>query len=248
MKKIKLIFAAVVALVACAGLTQIVPAEEAFAKGPHRGNMACGCAMGKQMNADSHLAMMGKCLDLTEDQKAKIKPILEANFKEKQAVRADTNLTREQRRAKMLELRGKMHDQVKPLLTAEQNGKVAEMWKANGHYGKGKHACMKQGHYGKDFRMDPAKHLERMTVCLGLSTEQQSKIKPILEENFTAKKALRADNTLTRDQRRAKMQELRVKMQDQIKPLLTPEQVKNFGAKNCPSARPAQTGDCPLTK
>jgi len=248
MKKLKLVIAAVAALVACAGLAQIVPAEEAFAKGPHRGDMACGCAMGKQMNADSHLTMMAKCLDLTEDQKAKIKPILEANFKEKQAVRADTSLTREQRRAKMQELRGKMHDQVKPLLTAEQNSKVAEMWKAKGHHGNEKHGCMKRGHHGKDFRMDPAKHLEKMTTCLGLSAEQQGKIKPILEENFTAKKALRADSTLTKDQRRAKMQELRVKMHDQIKPLLTPEQLKNYGAKNCPPAKSAQAGDCPLTK
>lgn len=248
MKKVKLVIAAIIALVACAGLSQLAPTAEALARGPHGGNMGCGCAMGKKMDADSHLAMMTKCLGLSEDQKAKIKPILEENFKEKQAVRADTNLTREQRRAKMLELRGKMHDQVKPLLTAEQNSKVTEMWKAKSNHGKGKHGCMKPGHHGKGFRMDPAKHLEKMTACLGLSAEQQGKIKPILEENFTAKKALRADTTLTRDQRRAKMQELRVKMHDQIKPLLTSEQVKNYGAKNCPPGKPAQAGDCPLMK
>ncbi|MHC1696740.1 MAG: hypothetical protein AB9919_01485 [Geobacteraceae bacterium] len=248
MLKLKLIVTATAVLAMCAGLTQIAPAEVTPAKNQQQGKMGCGCAMSKQMNADSHLAMMAKCLGLSEDQKAKVKPILEENFKEKQAVFADTNLTRDQRRAKMQELRTKLHDQVKPLLTTEQNSKVAEMWKTKGHHGKGKHGCMKPGHHGKDFRMDPTKHLERMTACMGLSTDQQGKIKPILEENFKAKQALRADNTLTKDQRQAKMQELRVKLHDQIKPLLTPEQVKNYGAKKCPPAKPAQAGNCPLMK
>ena len=131
MKKMKLLIAAAAVLVASAGLVQLAPAEEAQVKGPNRGNMASGCAVGKPMNADSHLAKMATCLGLSEDQKAKIKPLLEENFKAKQAVRADQNLTREQRRAKMLELRGQLHDKIKPLLTPEQNSQVAEHGNSN---------------------------------------------------------------------------------------------------------------------
>ena len=120
MKKMKLVIAALAALAVCAGLTQVAPAEEVQAKGPLKGNMACGCAAGRQMDADSHLSKMASCLNLSEDQKAKIKPILEENFKAKQAVRADQNLTRDQRRAKMKELRVQMHEKIKPLLTPEQ--------------------------------------------------------------------------------------------------------------------------------
>ena len=120
MKKIKLLIAAVAVLAACAGLAQVAPAEEVQVKGPHGGNMACGYAAGKQMNADTHLANMTKCLGLSEEQQTKIKPILEENFKEKQAIRADKNLTRHQRRAKMQQLRVQLHEKVKPLLTPEQ--------------------------------------------------------------------------------------------------------------------------------
>ncbi len=224
MNRVKLVIAAIAVLATCTGLAHVASAEEAPAKGPQRGNVACGCVMGKQMNADSHLSKMATCLGLSEDQKAKIKPILETNFKEMQALRADKNLTRQQRRAKMQELRVKLHDQIKPLLTPEQNSKVAGMWTARGHRGKMGNCRMKAGHQGKDFRMDPSKHLARMTTCMGLSAEQQAKIKPILETNFKEMQALHADKNLTRQQRQAKMQELRVKLHDQIKPLLTPEQ------------------------
>jgi Spy/CpxP family protein refolding chaperone len=107
---------------ACTGLAQAAPADQTTA-GPNRGNKPCGCMAGKQMNAGSHLEMMTKCLGLTEDQQTKIKPLLEENFKLKQAVRADKNLTREQRRAKMQELRTQMHEKIQPILTPEQQSK-----------------------------------------------------------------------------------------------------------------------------
>jgi Spy/CpxP family protein refolding chaperone len=248
MKKFKLVIAAIAVLATCTGLSNIASAEEAPAKGPQRGNVACGCAMGKQMNADSHLAKMATCLGLSEDQKVKIKPILEQNFMEMQALRADKNITRQQRRAKMQELRVKLHDQIKPLLTPEQNSKVAGMWTARGPQGKMGNCRMKPGHHGKDFRMDPSKHLARMTTCMGLSAEQQAKIKPILEENYAQKQAVHADKTLTKEQRRAKMQELRGQLHEKIKPVLTPEQLKKFDAPKGPMANQPKNANCPLMK
>jgi Spy/CpxP family protein refolding chaperone len=228
MKKMKLVIAAAAVLTAYAGLAQIATAEVSPAKNPQRENVTCRYAAGKPMNADYRLEMMTNRLGLSEDQKAKIKPILDENVKQKQAVRADKNLTRDQRRAKMQELRAKLHDQIKPILTPEQNSKVAGMWTATADLWKGRNGYGKPGHRGKDFRMNPDTHLARMTSCLGLSADQQAKIKPILEENFKEKQSVHADKNLTRDQRWAKMQELRVKFQDQIKPLLTPEQNTKF--------------------
>jgi len=248
MKKVKLVIAAIAVLATCTGLAHVASAEEAPAKGPQKGNVACGCVMGKQMNADSHLAKMSTCLGLSEVQKVKIKPILEQNFKEMQALHADKNLTRDQRRAKMQDLRVKLHDQIKPLLTPEQNSKVAGMWTAKGHHGKMANCRMKPGHHGKDFRMDPSKHLARMTTCMGLSAEQQAKIKPILEQNYTQKQAVHADKTLTREQRRAKMQELRGLLHEKIKPLLTPEQLKKFDARKGPMGNQPKNVNCPLMK
>lgn len=248
MKKMKLLIAAAAVLVASAGLVQLAPAEEAQVKGPNRGNMAYGCAAGKPMNADSHLAKMATCLKLSEAQKAKIKPLLEENIKAKQAVRADQTLTREQRRAKMLELRGQLHDKIKPLLTPEQNSQFASMGKANGHHWKGKNGCRKHMGHGKAYRMDPDKHLARMTACMGLSADQQAKIKPILEEAIKEKQAVRADKNLTREQRRAKMQQLRGQMHEKVKPFLTPDQLKQCDAKKCTAANQPRGGNCPMMK
>jgi Spy/CpxP family protein refolding chaperone len=248
MKKFKLVIAAIAVLATCTGLSHVASAEEVPAKGPQKGNVACGCVMGKQMNADTHLAKMATCLGLSEDQKTKIKPILEQNFKDMQALFSDKNLTRDQRRSKMQELRVKLHNQIKPLLTPEQNSKVADMWAARGHRGKMGNCRMTPGHHGKNFRMDPSKHLARMTTCMGLSAEQQAKIKPLIEENYQQKQAVYADKTLTREQRRAKLQELRGKLHEEIKPLLTPEQLKKFDTRKGPMGNQPKDVNCPLMK
>lgn len=243
-----MIVTATAVLAMCAGLTQIAPAEVTPAMNQQQGNMGRGCAPGKQMNTDYHLAKMANCLGLSEDQKAKIKPLLEENFKAKQAVLADQNLTREQRRAKMLELRGKLHEKIKPILTPEQNSQFADMRTATCHHWKGKNGCRKDMGHGKAYRMDPDKHLARMTACMGLSDDQQAKIKPILEEAIKEKQAVRGDKNLTREQRQAKMLELRGQMQEKIKPLLTAEQLKKFDGCKGPVAQQPKGGNCPLVK
>lgn len=76
---------------------------------------------------------------------------------------------------------------------------------------------------------DPARHLKQMTARLGLTAEQQEKIKPILDEEAAQVKAI--DNEkLTRAERRARMQELHQGTFEKIKPILTPEQLKKHDA------------------
>jgi Spy/CpxP family protein refolding chaperone len=96
--------------------------------------------------------------------------------------------------------------------------------------------------------MNPGKHLERMTTCMGLSEDQQAKIKPILEENYKEKQAVHADKNLTKVQRRAKMQELRVQLHETVKPILTPEQQKQYEARKGSAAHQPKCGNCPLMK
>ncbi len=76
---------------------------------------------------------------------------------------------------------------------------------------------------------DPARRLKQMTARLGLTAEQQEKIKPILDEEAAQVKAI--DNEkLTRAERRARMQELHKGTFEKIKPILTPEQLKKHDA------------------
>jgi len=66
------------------------------------------------------LASLSKQLDLTDDQKTQIKPILEDMQKQMTALRADTTLSPTDRRSKMMEIRTGVGTQLKTILTPDQ--------------------------------------------------------------------------------------------------------------------------------
>jgi len=59
-------------------------------------------------------------LELTDDQKAKFKPILEAQMKKMRDLRSDTSLTSQDRRTQMQAIREETATQLKAVLTPEQ--------------------------------------------------------------------------------------------------------------------------------
>lgn len=77
---------------------------------------------------------------------------------------------------------------------------------------------------GKMRKMDPERMLQRMEANLGLSAEQKEKIRPILQEEIQEMQAIRNDTTLTRVQKREKMQEMRDRYHAKIGEQLTAEQ------------------------
>jgi periplasmic protein CpxP/Spy len=70
--------------------------------------------------------------------------------------------------------------------------------------------------------------LQRMTQALNLSDDQQQKIKPILENESTQMQSLRADTSLSQEDRMAKMKEIRTNTSSQINPILNPDQQKQY--------------------
>ena len=76
---------------------------------------------------------------------------------------------------------------------------------------------------------DPARHLGMLTRNLGLTAEQQDKIRPILDEEATRANTI-ANEKLTQSERRTRMQQLHRETFEKIKPLLTPEQLKKHDA------------------
>lgn len=74
------------------------------------------------------LDSMAKQLDLTEDQKVKIKPIFEDLQKKISELRKDTSIAAEDRPAKMKEIREGVSAKLKEILTPEQFAK----WEKNG--------------------------------------------------------------------------------------------------------------------
>src|SRR5258708_7374169 len=78
------------------------------------------------------LKMLVEQLGLTDDQKAKIKPIVQDEMAQMKAIRDDTTLDQDQRRAKFMEIMKKINDQIRPILTPEQQEKLDKMKEARG--------------------------------------------------------------------------------------------------------------------
>jgi protein CpxP len=86
----------------------------------------------------------------------------------------------------------------------------------------------------------PEERVNALKESLKLSDEQVAKLKPIFEKNQEKAKALRDDQALSQDDRRAKMQELYKGLEDEVKPILTPEQQVKYKEEN--ENRRAQRG------
>ena len=120
-----------------AGLTFAQPSQESQAPTPDK-----HAAM--HHNAESpeqHLQMLSDKLNLTDDQKAKLKPILEDQMQQMKAVRDDTSLSQDQKRAKIKSIHESFHEQINAVLTPEQQAKFKQMRQEQME----KHKGMKEG-------------------------------------------------------------------------------------------------------
>ena len=73
---------------------------------------------------EARLNMMGRTLSLTDEQKSKIKPILEEQFKKYEELQQDKAMPIEERRKKLKEIGDASSAKIKPILTAEQAQKM----------------------------------------------------------------------------------------------------------------------------
>jgi len=87
--------------------------------GPPPGGMA--------MSPEQRLQHMTKQLNLSEDQQQKIKPILEQESQQMQALRADSAMSQQDRHSKMMEIRQNSMSQIMPILNPDQQKKWEEM-------------------------------------------------------------------------------------------------------------------------
>jgi len=105
-----------------AALTFAQPSQESQAPTPDK-----HAGMHHEESADQHLQMLSEKLNLTDDQKAKIKPILQDQMRQMKVVHEDTSLSEEQKRAKMKSVHESLHDQINAVLTPEQQTKFKQM-------------------------------------------------------------------------------------------------------------------------
>jgi len=72
--------------------------------------------------------------------------------------------------------------------------------------------------------------LKELAEKLALTDDQKAKIKPIIEDEAKALKALKEDTTIEKKDKRAKLMEIRKSHSEQILAILTPDQQAKFKA------------------
>ena len=82
-----------------------------------------------------------------------------------------------------------------------------------------------QGGGGNEVR---GNFVKMLTLVLNLTAEQQAKINVVFDDARGKAKAIGDSTTLSQDEKKAKIQELREATNAKIRPLLTPDQQKNF--------------------
>ena len=75
----------------------------------------------------SRLEWLSTQLNLTDEQKAKLKPILEDEGKQMQAVRGDSSLSQDQKRDKVKQIHETTNSQINDTLTPDQQKKFAAL-------------------------------------------------------------------------------------------------------------------------
>lgn len=81
------------------------------------------------------------------------------------------------------------------------------------------------GHRGM---MSPDQRLQHLTKMLKLTSDQQAKIKPMLEQEQTQMQSLHQDTSMSQQDRWAKAKTIRQSTNEQIKSALTPDQQTKF--------------------
>ncbi len=78
--------------------------------------------------------------------------------------------------------------------------------------------------HGQHQPMSADQRLQMLTQQLNLTSDQQTQIKPILENESQQMQSLRSDTSLSQQDRMSKMQAIHETTSSQIKPILTPDQ------------------------
>jgi hypothetical protein len=99
-------------------------------------------------NADDQLKVLTTKLDLTDDQQARIRPILLTLYDATVKISQDQSLSREQRLARVRPFRSKAHDQIREILNEEQKEKLEQ-------YMQGPHTEMHGNLSGKTSSTQP---------------------------------------------------------------------------------------------
>jgi len=151
-------------------------------------------------------------LNLTEEQKAKFKEIRKDQMQQMEDLKKQDNITVKESRERMEKIRKDHQEKFQSILTADQKAQIQKSKSEQ----RAKMADM-----GK-------KRAERMKTELGLTDEQSAKMQQNRKELGDKMKALHEDKSLSDDQKKEKMKELHKQQKENMKSILTEDQLKKL--------------------
>lgn len=138
---------------------------------------------------------------LTAEQKKQLRDLRGSARDQAAIIRNDQTLTSEQKQAKLKALRASTREQMKSVLTPEQQKAFAD-----------RRAAAKANFAAK----------------LGLTADQQSKLKDLHLSTRQQRQAVLKNTSLTNEQKQAQLSQIRQASQAQLATILTPEQLEKF--------------------
>ena len=157
-------------------------------------------------------------LDLTQDQKIKMKALLEDAKKQRDAIINDASLSKAQKAQKMQQLKIAEKQKVSALLTPEQRTKAKDYLETrrDNKEGNGNNGKAGNGQLGKKYQKEIA--------SLDLSQSQKDQLKVYIRDAQQKRDAIKSDASLTPAQKKAKLKTLKKDAYGKMEKILTPEQ------------------------
>jgi Spy/CpxP family protein refolding chaperone len=153
-----------------------------------------------------------KQINLTDAQKEQVKAQRESFRKQMEELKKNDNITVKEWKSRMETLRKDQKTKMQGILTAEQKAQLEKM--------RVEHKAMNE--------IDAKARMEKMKLHLGLTDEQAAKMNKNRTEMMEKMKALHEDDKMDAEKKREQMKELMKKQKEQMKSILTEEQMKKL--------------------
>lgn len=176
-------------------------------------------------------------LNLSADQKTRIKSINESYHKQMTDLKSQSNITVADAKARREALQKQHVADIQAVLTAEQRAKFESQkkdWDAKGKKGdfkKGegfRNDSTGVGKRGEHQGMRDEKGFAKMQQELNLSTDQQAKMAQLREEFKTKSENIRSNSSLSQDQKKEQFKSLAQEQKQKMKSILTKEQIEKL--------------------
>lgn len=165
---------------------------------------------GYGMHQFHHHGMMMNQLNLTDAQKQQVKDLNTDYKNQLSGLEKDDNITLKDYRSKKASLEQERKSKFQALLTTDQKNKIAQA---------------KQDRSEK-MKMMAQKRMEKMKTDLNLTDDQVAKMQAQRESSMEQMKAIRENSSLSEEQRKAQLMDLRKSNHDSMNNILTADQLK----------------------